>query len=460
MSGTTDHSVASLPLWRPRTARIATANEPVCIPDAAETTSLAQPLSMRTNVFWNFLGNVVYAVSRWAMVVVLANVGNTEMIGLVILAFALGAPLYSLTNLGLRNALVTDVRRQCSFQDYLGLRLITSAFAAAAVGVMVWGMGYPMQLVWLSLLVGTGRFFESISDLFHGLLQRQERMDRIGIAITLREPAAVLFLAVVVCLTGSVVWGMVGFPLAMAATLFLYDIPNGVHLLKAPTPSPNADRLAPRWRLQTMLRLSWTCVPLGLIMTTITLQVNIPRYAVEHYLGTGALGVFASLAYISTASGTLLAAIGQSASPRLAKHYAAKNTTAYYTLVGRLLLMVAAIGLGLAGLIALAGRPILRVLYGPELAAYAPLAVTLMTVAVLSNLCGPLGRALDGMRRFWTHMFIRIAGILTLMGLVPVLVQSQGLEGAAAAVALSSGVSILLYASVLAAALVRMRDER
>lgn len=417
---------------------------------------------MRTNVFWTFLGNVVYALSRWAMVVVLAQVGNTEMIGLVILAFALGAPLYNLTNLGLRSALVTDVRREYGFQDYLALRLVMAAFSMLAVGAMVWGMGYPMELVWLSLLVGMGRFFESVSDLFHGLLQRQERMDRIGIAIALREPAAVLFLAAAVYFTGSVVLGMAGFPLAMAATLFLYDIPNGKRFLQASVTDPDTsraamqtDRLAPRWHWPDMLRLAQLCVPLGIVMMMITLLVNVPRYAVEHYLGTATLGVFASITYISAAAGTLITAIGQSASPRLAKHYAAGNTAAFCALVGQLLAMVAATGLGLAGLMAVAGGPILRLLYGAELAGHAPVAVALILAAALGNLSGPLGRALDAMRQFWGHMAVRVAGILMLVGLLPGLVQGYGLKGVAVAMALSAGFSILLYVVILGAALVR-----
>ncbi len=469
LTGTTEHCTASLPLRRPRPVRGTAPGDRDQAPSAAITAkpTLAQPLSMPSNAVWNFLGNVVYAASRWAMVVVLAKLGNSEMVGLVILAFALGAPWYSLTNLGLRNALVTDVRREYGFQDYLGLRLILAAIAVLLVGVMVWGLGYEAELVWLALLAGAGRFFESISDIFHGLLQRQERMDRIAIAMMVREPAAVLFLAAVVCLTGSLVWGMVGFPLAMAATLLLYDIPNGVRLLKASAAGPandcrpiRSDQLAPRWRPHTMLRLTWLCVPLGVVMTMVTLIVNIPRYTVEHYLGSGALGIFASITYISTAAVTLVAAIGQSASPRLAKHYAARETAAYCVLVGKLLVMVGVVGFGLAGLMAVAGGPILQLLYGPKFAGYTTLAVYLMLASALNNLCGPLGRAVDATRQFWTHMFIRVAGILVLLGLVPVLVQGYGLEGAAAAVFLSTGFSILLYVSVIAVALMRLRKDK
>lgn len=466
MSGTTQRSPALA--YSPRAeVKDRPGNAPqACAPvgEVAGDSELTQPLSLRTNVSWVFVGNVVYAVSRWAMVVALANLGSTEVVGLVVLAFALGAPLYSLSNLGLRGALVTDVKRQYGFQDYLSLRLITSVLALLVVAGMVWSMGYNADLVLLTIIAGLGKLFESVSDIFHGLLQRQERMDRIAMALVMREPAAVFSLAVGLYVTGDVVWSMVGFPVAMAATLFLYDIPNAALMLRASgsgrasgRTTEQPDRLAPRWHVRTMLGLLWLCVPLGVIMSMITLAVNIPRYAVEYYLGETALGVFASITYIFTAPGTLITAIGQSASPRLAKHYAAGDVAAYCGLLGKLLAVVAAVGFGMVVVMAAAGRPILRWLYGAEFVDFAPLAVHLMLASALTNLCGPLGRAVDSARQFWTHMFIRTAGILVLLGLLPSLVQARGLEGASTAILVSAGVSIVLYSAAISFALARLR---
>ena len=195
-------------------------------------------------------------------------------------------------------------------------------------------------------------------------------------------------------------------------------------------------------------------------MTMVTLIVNIPRYSVEHYLGAGALGVFASITYISTGAVMLVVAMGQSISPRLARHYAAGEAIAYCTLVGRLLATVAAIGFGLVALMAVAGAPVLRLLYGAQFAGYVSLAVYLMSASALNNLCGPLGRAVDASRQFWTHMFIRIAGILVLIALLPGLVKAHGLEGAAAAMSISTGFSILLYVSAIGTALMRLRRKK
>jgi O-antigen/teichoic acid export membrane protein len=452
-----------------------------------------RPLSLGANFSWVLAGNVAYALSRWAMIVLLANLGGTEMVGSVALAFALGAPLYSLANLGLRGVLVTDVNRQYAFQDYLGLRLVAAGAAMAIAGGMAVAMGYTSEVIWITWIVGLGKLLESTSDIFHGLLQRYERMDRIGIALAIREPLAVGLLAAGVYFTGNAVWGMVGFPVALGATLLAYDLPNGLQLVggarrlpplavhhpgaagrsgqsldhrgagrtcRAERPAcPVPDSIAPAWDLPVMLRLAWLCVPVAAVMAMVTLAANIPRYAIEHYWGPSALGVFVAIAAIAAALGTLVAAIGQSSTPRLARHYASGDTAAYVLLLGKLMAIVGGAALGAVLLMAAASGPVLRLLYGPRFPGCGRLAVYVMSAAVLTNLCGPLGRAIDAARHFWTHMLIRMAGILALVGLLPSLVQRHGLAGAAAAIALSAGLCVILYLAAVGMVAARLRPS-
>jgi len=77
------------------------------------------------------------------------------------------------------------------------------------------------------------------------------------------------------------------------------------------------------------MRLAWLSLPLGLTMLLLSLNTNIPRYFIEHYLDTSALGIFAALAAVTRASDMVVQALGQSASPRLAKLYAASDSKSF-----------------------------------------------------------------------------------------------------------------------------------
>ena len=93
--------------------------------------------------------------------------------------------------------------------------------------------------------------------------------------------------------------------------------------------------------------------------------------------------------------------------------------------------------------VALAGGPILGLLYDADYSQYLDLAVYLMVTAAVLYLTIPLGIAVEAMRRFRTHMVIRGTAIVVLLALLPGLIQAYGLRGAAVAMLISSACSVL-----------------
>jgi len=426
-------------------------------------------LSLPLNCSWIAAGGAVDTASQWLRVVVLLHLGGETMVGALALAFAVCAPVYALTNLGLRGAVATDARNQYQLADYLALRLVTSLLALLVVGGIVWATQHDFSTALLILLVGAAELFKAVSDVFHALAQQNERMDRFAISLMIRGPLMVAVLALGVYATGSLLGAVAALPLVAAGTLLLYDVPNARRIIEAlrsdaaRTPGgriPHASGLAPRWRLPTMLRLARLSMPLGVVITMLALQVSIPRYLISYHLGNHALGVFVSVFYLGMIGSRAAGAIGQSSGPRLARYFAAADIRAYSRLLGKLLALVAAVGIATVLGVALLGGPILALIYKPHFAAYAELAVYLMAAAAVGYLAHPLGIALEAMRRFKTHMAIRAAGIAVLLAAAAVLIPAYGLKGAALAMILSSATAVAGCAYAVAGALSRSNAGR
>ncbi len=166
-------------------------------------------------------------------------------------------------------------------------------------------------------------------------------------------------------------------------------------------------------------------------MMLISLNTNIPRYFIERYLGERELGVFAAIAYLMVAGNMVVSALGQSASPRLAKYYAAENSTAFRTLLLKLVGIGALLG-GAAVLVALvAGREILTLLYQPEYAKQADLFVWLMVAAGIGYVSSFLGHGMTAARYFRIQMPL-FALVTTISATACFwLIPSSGLLGAA-----------------------------
>ena len=93
---------------------------------------------------------------------------------------------------------------------------------------------------------------------------------------------------------------------------------------------------------------------------------------------------------------------------------------------------------------AIAGRLVIGLLFGPVLVPYAAVATCLMLAAGLRNFNILLGRAITSMRRFRTGLALRLLGIAVLVLLLPGWLDWLGLLGAAWAVTLCWLVTAML----------------
>jgi O-antigen/teichoic acid export membrane protein len=400
------------------------------------------------------------------MLVVLAKVGSALMVGQFALGLAVATPVITFANLQLRGVQATDARGQYRFGDYLGLRLITTTLAFLVIGGIALLSRDRRDTALVVVAVGLAKALESISDVIYGLLQQHERMDRIAKSMMLKGPLSLAALGAGTVLTGSVLWGAVGLAGAWGLILLRYDIPSGTLVLTAmPDGGSSAPAMVwralvcPPWQLRRLAGLAWLALPLGCVLMLISLQPNIPRYFVEQH-GERALGIFAAIAYLQVASTTVVNALGQAASPRLSKYYAAGNAQAFRMLLFKLVGFGAVFGTAGVVVALVAGREVLTLLFRPAYARQDVL-VLLMVAAGIGYVASFLGYGMTAARYFRVQLPLvaLVAGVTAIA--CAWLVPSDGLRGGAtalimAAVVQASG-SVLIVAYALRARPWRVR---
>ena len=415
------------------------------------------PLSLRQNFSWTLVSNVVYAGCQWAMLVVLAKLGSTEMVGQFTLGLAITAPVVLLSNLQLAAVLTTDARRDFSFAHYLGLRLATTAAAFVVIAVIVSFSHLRRETSAVVLIVGLMKCLDSISDIFFGLQQQRERMNRIGLAWIMNGVVSLLAMLAAVVWTKSIVWAALGSAFGSVLTLLCFNLTSGIRILSADRgrDSDWAPRsgglwlLRPRWdRLRSpgLLRLS---LPLGVAMMLVSLNANIPRYFVQHYLGERELGIFSALAYVFTASNMVVCALGQAASPRLARHFSTGDHSAFRRLT--LGLIAGAVGLGVVFLLGalLVGSRVLTLLYSSEYAVQLKAFQWLMVAAVVWNVYSVLGYGATAARKIRFQPVAQAVMAAAGTGAAYYLVPLYGLVGASLTLLVCAMVGVGGYAILL-----------
>ncbi|MBE1427380.1 hypothetical protein H4684_004074 [Desulfomicrobium macestii] len=81
---------------------------------------------LKKNVSASFAGNVVYAISQWLLIILLAKLGGEQILGLYALALAVVSPVFALTNMNLRAVQATDAEKPVNFDSYGRFRYLSS----------------------------------------------------------------------------------------------------------------------------------------------------------------------------------------------------------------------------------------------------------------------------------------------------------------------------------------------
>jgi O-antigen/teichoic acid export membrane protein len=391
-------------------------------------------------------GTVWSGFCQWALLVVLAKFGTVDMVGTFTLGLAITLPVLMFSCLNLRNLYVTDCANTYRFREYFTLRLVMAAGSVVFTVACVVLERQSADLVIAIALISLAKAIEYISDMLYALLQRQELMTAMSISMMLRGTLSLCILTVGVYLRGSLVWGAAGLVLSSALTLLAFDLPVSLGLLKfrlrdAVTACREyLSALFADWNVESgrLRSLALAGAPLGLVLMLVSLNINIPRYFVERSLGIREQGIFSSLANLMAAGSVVIGAIGQSATPRLARSYAAGDMRAFRALLR--MLVTASLVLGGAGLAVAVtfGHEALALVYRPEYAARQDVFIWLMAASGALYLGSTIGVAMTAVRCLTPQLplfaFAALSTAATCFFLVPVM----GLRGAALSIFISA----------------------
>jgi O-antigen/teichoic acid export membrane protein len=388
----------------------------------------AETRGLRSGFLWIAAGNAFYAATQWATLSLIAKLGSAEMLGTYALALSIAMPVSMLAHLNLRSVLATDVSHRHPFGDYLAVRLAVSAICLLVLAAVA----LTAPQAWAAtMLAGLALAVENVSDLYHGALQRRDRLDRIARSLIARGLLSVLALAPVLWMTRDLLRGIVAMLGVRVAVLLLYDRPSAA----------DAEEHA-RTTAQEQWTIFRTALPLGLVLTLISLNANLPRYAVEHYYGSAELGAFAAAASFITVGTTAVNALGQSTISRLARQFTAGDFAGFR----RLALRMAALPLvaGVCGVViaAMFGKLVLALLYRPEFAVYDRLLVAMMAASTFMYMGSTVGYIVTSLRAFAPQLPLFAAAAACCAAASWLLIPRIGLYGGAAALAISATVQI------------------
>lgn len=366
-----------------------------------------------------FVGRGIYAATQFALLAAVGRCCGTEAVGDVVLGLAVAVPLFALFGGQLRLVQATDPDRRIAFQDAERIGLIGHGIGLLLFMAIVCALRSEIAGAATLLGVGCARAGESWSDVAYGALQRQRRFAAIGVSTALKSLAGSAVAILVLSLSHS--------PGAAFAANAIVWLTGSVFIDRA-----LANRRAKRTLTEcdSSAELLRRSLPLSAGATISTFDTQTPRFFVDAFLGSRALGLFGVTHYAALSILTLIVPLTFAWTPALAVDVARGDREAFRQGRRRAVGIAAALG-AFATLIALPAGPILAAAFSePRLAEGWTFTFAMCAAGVLAPAAAleTIVRAAHGFRLLCT---LQIASLILHLGACATGLTWFGLEGVA-----------------------------
>lgn len=395
--------------------------------------------SLRSRTAWMVAGQASYIVSQFFILVALARLGTVENVGQFGFATAIITPIYWLTDIGLRTNKNTDAADTLTFANLFVLRLLTSCIGYLAIlSVAAFATQDPTTRA-LLVIYGAAKGIETLSDITYGVFERHGLMSLFAQSITSRGVGSLLLFTAILWHTGSVSAAFVSQLIVWTLVYLLLDMRR-------------ARKLSVHEPREISWRMLWHTARdsrhLGMSRFLAAGSTAVPRFVIQYFVGTVAVGLYTALSYALQASLMLMTATSRSITGHLADLSLRNYTGAVNRIIAKYTVATAVVGLAGTALAWWIGDPLVTFLFGPEFRNQTTLVVLILLTATFRSvevmlLSGPLAR-----RLFGTVVWLRLSDLVAIALVSSIGAYVAGLDGAATGLLVASVWQVLLVLAV------------
>jgi len=385
-------------------------------------------LSLSTNVFYAFVGNIGYAGFTWLILIALTKVGSVGEVGLFAIAQAVALPVQMFYTFKLRTVQITDHASQFFAADYLGISVcsaICSAVTATCISLFI----YPWEVVRLVIIISAGYGIMIIREFYLSIMQKNERMDLVALSNISNGLLCFIVFAGTYTATEKLWLALGWMAVARFVLLFLLDHRLCTFYIRD---EPNLN--LPYWKskefYQRAARLLKIGVPMGCVALMGTLFVSVPRFVLERHNGMEAVGYYAALSSVIVILNLFATSFGQVFAPVLSKHYIGDKNK-FVGLFLRYLAINTLFSIACLYIVHLHGPVILSHLFKPEYASHADVFTLIVLAGGMLALFSAFNTGISAQRAFSVQFPIYALCVVVISVFAFKWVPSLSLEGAA-----------------------------
>lgn len=358
----------------------------------------------QNSYFWNTIAGLVNAAEAVVLLAVIMRILPIEEAGIMTLSFAVANLMLTIGKAGVRSYQVTDAHAEFDFANYFHYRILTTLLMILCSGGYSLGCvlsgNYTYKKAIIVFLICMLYSVDAIEDVFHGMYQKNGRLDVGAKCFALRWIGVMFVFILGLIFTRNLLVS------SWISVIFSY----GICFFLISVTYPYFKETVRNHTWSKIKNLCQSCFPLFLV-SFFTLYVgNAPKYSIDRFLNSGEQAIYGFISMPVFVIGLINNFFYQ---PRLVKlsvmwknHekskfiYSVKNQT----LIIMLITIICVIGGSLLGI------PILSLLYNTVLEPYKLELVILLLGGGMLALAGFYGIILTIIRcqkfMLWCYVFV------------------------------------------------------
>ena len=186
----------------------------------------------KKNVIWNMIGTTFNAFNSLFFMMVVTRINGLANSGVFTLAFSLACLLCLICGYEGRVYQVTDVKNEYSDIEDIVQRIITCLIMMIVVVAYCVIMKYDAYKFMITVALCLMKCFEVFSDVFYGVLQKNDKLYVVGISLFLKSIFSVVLFILVDLITKNLLISCLSLDFIWFILFLVYDYPKSKRVIQ------------------------------------------------------------------------------------------------------------------------------------------------------------------------------------------------------------------------------------
>lgn len=388
---------------------------------------------MVKNFNYMFVANIVSALCKFLILLVIVRLGTPEEVGKYNYALVITAPIFLFFSLKIRSIIVTN--DQYKLNDFASTIISLNSILIIVVSILLWFLSE--ENFGVILIISLIKFFENLKEIPYGVYQKEEKLKLMSYSMWIYNISSLILFSLIYIIFQNLNLALIASLFSCVISVLFID-----KLIIKSNFGITFNFVLDYKKIKDIIILS---IPLSFSSALGSLNTGIPRILLEKFFGQYTLGIFSTIAYILVIGSLFANSISQVFLPKLRRLFKEKNKKEFEMLTKKMV----SIGV-LMGLIALLtsitiGKFSLSLIFGSEYGAN-NIILIILSLGLLFILSGVfLGTSIIATGNYNVNYKISVLVLVSVLLFSFILIPKYSLLGAALTITISQFVALISY---------------